>query len=46
MSEHKQHYNFWYIKNGSLPSCILPCLVQLLGSTVVEHDLVFEPDDA
>ena len=28
----------------SLPSCILPCLVQLFGWAVLEHDLVLKPD--
>ena len=29
----------------TLPFCIAPCSVHLVGSAGVEHDLVFEPDD-
>ena len=28
-----------------LPFCIAPCSVHLVGSAVVEHDLVIVPDD-
>ena len=29
----------------AVPFCIAPCPVHLVGSAVVEHNLVLEPDD-